>query len=354
MGYADLAEKKAGDERMKSYLSNIRTASEKASHLTRQLLAFARKQIITPRIVSLAAVIEDGEKMLRRLIGEDTELLFRVRHDFPKVKIDPNQFEQVLINLVVNAHVSMASGGRITIAMSIMELASGHPRRRPEMSAGEYVSMTIADTGHGIPAELQKLIFEPFYTTKEQGKGTGLGLPTCLGIMEQNGGTIYVESSTNKGTTFRLLLPAIHTEFADEAAQIDVRMPRGTETILFAEDEHMVRDIGVETLRELGYKVHPAANGPEALLFATTFKGTIDILVTDVVMPQMSGRELAEHVQKIRPRIKLLYTSGYTESIISQHGVLDSGVMLLQKPYSPSMLATRVRDILDGNESSDA
>ena len=353
LGYADIAEKKATDDRMKTYLRNIKSASEKASHLTRQLLAFARKQIIAPKVVTLNAVIEDADKMLRRLIGEDVELAIRPGQNVPRVKIDPNQFDQVLINLVVNARDSLARGGRITIATSQVTLELGHPWRGPRMDATSYASMTVTDTGHGIPEDVREHIFEPFFTTKEQGKGTGLGLPTCLGIMEQNGGTIILESSTKKGTSFRILVPAYEGFEEQEAAVVEDATPRGTETILFAEDEYMVREIGVETLRELGYKVYPAANGPEALLFATTFKGTIDILVTDVIMPQMSGKELADHVRKIRPQTKLLYTSGYTESIISEHGVLESGISLLQKPYSPRTLAKRVRDILDGIQSED-
>ncbi|OGU72838.1 MAG: hypothetical protein A3G43_10105 [Ignavibacteria bacterium RIFCSPLOWO2_12_FULL_56_21] len=349
LGYTDMAGKLAeNNEKLSEYLKNIRSASDRAANLTRQLLGFARKQIIEPRIVSLNAVIEDADKMLRRLIGEDVNFVFRPGRNLPRVKIDPNQFDQVLVNLAVNARDAMVSGGTITITTSRVMLNDGDPRLRTDATGRHFVVMSIQDTGTGIPADVRKHIFEPFYTTKEQGRGTGLGLSTCLGIVEQNGGMIWVNSVKGKGTTFEVLLPEVK-EFGT-AVQEDkhTELPRGSETVLFVEDEHMLRDIGVETLRGLGYKVFSAANGPEALLFATTFKGIINILVTDVVMPKMSGRYLAEQVLKFRPATKVLYTSGYTESVISEHGILNPGISLLQKPYSPAILAARVRQILDG------
>ncbi len=349
MGYAEMAEKRLeGDEKIRGYLRNVREASERAAHLTRQLLAFARKQIIEPKVVSLNTIINASDKMLRRVIGEDVEFSFLPAPQLPAVLIDPNQFDQVLMNLVVNARDAMPSGGRIRITTSPVVVGPDNPRRRPDARTDRYVCMTVTDTGSGITEEVRQHIFEPFFTTKEQGKGTGLGLSTCLGIVDQNNGMIWVDSAPGRGSAFHVLLPAIMTDETDAGPDRDQSVPRGSETLLFVEDEDMVRQIGVDTLREAGYTVHAAANGPDALIFLSTHRGNLDMLVTDVVMPRMSGRELADRVRRQRPHIKVLYTSGYTDAIISEHGILDAGITLLQKPYAPATLAQRIRAILDG------
>ena len=297
----------------------MREASDRAAHLTRQLLAFARRQIIEPQVVSLNAVISSSDKMLKRVIGEEIELTFHPAPQLPPVLIDPSQFDQVLMNLVVNARDAMPGGGRIIITTSSVVVRPENPRRRPDARTDRFVSMTVSDTGEGIPEDVRQHIFEPFFTTKELGKGTGLGLSTCLGIVDQNGGMLWLDSVVGRGSSFHVLLPAVQSPDPAIQAEADHSQPRGSETILFVEDEDMVRTIGVETLRELGYSVHHAANGPDAMIFLSTYRGRLDMLVTDVVMPRMSGRELAERVVARRPGIKVLYTSGYTDTIISDH-----------------------------------
>ncbi|MEK6651176.1 MAG: PAS domain S-box protein, partial [Bacteroidota bacterium] len=282
LGYAEMAEKRlVGDEKTRGYLRNVREASDRAAHLTRQLLAFARKQIIEPKVVSLNTVISASDKMLRRVIGEDVEFSFHPAPQLPAVLVDPNQFDQVLMNLVVNARDAMPGGGRITITTSIVDVGPENPRRRPDAQTDRFVSMTVADAGSGIPEDVREHIFEPFFTTKEQGKGTGLGLSTCLGIVDQNGGMIWVDSALGKGSSFHVLLPAVQSDESGGDHEVDRSQPRGTETILFVEDEDMVRNIGVETMPDLGYSVQAPANGPDAMIFLSTHRRPLHILVTD-------------------------------------------------------------------------
>ncbi|MGH2542269.1 MAG: ATP-binding protein, partial [Ardenticatenaceae bacterium] len=304
MGYAQLAImalSSSGNDKMRTNLIEIQKAAERASNLTRQLLAFSRRQINEPKVFGLNTMIVDMDKMLRRLIGEDIELATLPQPDLGMVEIDPGQMEQVLMNLVVNARDAMPTGGKITIETANVTLDAEYARRTPDVTPGEYVALTVSDTGTGMTEEVKAKIFEPFFTTKEDGKGTGLGLATCYGIAKQNGGHIAAYSELGHGTTFKVYLPRIEGE-ANASAPVrnDAgEMPRGTETVLLVEDEQAVRELGARVLQEQGYAVIEASNGVEALQFVEEHPELqIDLLLTDVVMPQMGGRELSERLRE--------------------------------------------------------
>jgi PAS domain S-box-containing protein len=327
---------------------HILDSGQRATDLVKQLLAFSRKQIIEPRVLDLNGVVVKMDKMLRRIIGEDLEMVTLLASGLWPVKVDPAQIEQVIINLAVNARDAMPKGGKLTIETANVVLDDNYVAAHLEAQPGEHVLLTISDTGSGMSDEVQAHIFEPFFTTKEQGKGTGLGLATVFGIIKQSGGNIQVYSEEGLGTTFKIYLPraeevSLATTQSDQAGDI----PRGTETVLLAEDEATVRNLTAELLRTQGYTVLEADNGEEGLRLAQEHRETIQLLLTDVVMPQMGGKELARRLRAIHPEIKILFVSGYTDDAIVHHGVLESEVAFIQKPFSAVTLARKVRDVLD-------
>ena len=347
-GYSELSLRELNkDSRSYSKITEIKKAGERAASLTRQLLAFSRKQILQPKVLDLNAVIPEMEKMLRRLIGEDIQLGTVLDRSLGQVKADPGQMEQILMNLCVNARDAMPEGGRLTIQTANVSLKQSYRNQQVLIRAGNYVMLSVSDNGCGMNAETQARIFEPFFTTKEPGKGTGLGLSTVYGIVKQSEGTIWVYSEVDKGTTFKIYLPRVdELRPEEEQAAADI-VPRGRETILVVEDEDIVRTLTTEILADQGYRVLAATNGEEGLRLCREFDGAIDLLITDVVMPGMSGRELVEQVATIRPDTRVLYMSGFTDNAIVQHGVLDDGVFFIQKPFSPDALAIKARLVLD-------
>lgn len=330
----------------RSSMEEIKKAGDRASGLTRQLLAFSRKQILQPKILDLNEVVTDMEKLVRRLIGEDIDLLTLTSPGLGKVKADPGQIEQVLLNLIVNARDAMPQGGKVTIETSNV-VQSHEYAQRHGTRPGDYVLMAVSDTGEGIDSAIQPRIFEPFFTTKASGQGTGLGLATVYGIVKQSGGNIWVYSERGQGTTFKIFLPRIGETGELELSQSDSVVPVGTELILLVEDEEQVRDILAQILEGQGYQVLAASNGEEALQFSRDPFNDIKLMVTDVVMPQMSGRELAEHVAKLRPNLPVLFMSGYTDDAIVRHGLLDEKLNFIQKPFDSVSVARKVRDVLD-------
>jgi PAS domain S-box-containing protein len=337
------------DDPKRGPLTDIRAAGERAANLTRQLLAFSRKQILEPKLVDVNEAVIGIEKMLRRLIGEDVDIVTDLAADPSWVKVDPGQLEQVVMNLVVNARDAMPRGGRITIRTRTLDPKDSVDA---EESAGRHarprVALSISDTGTGIAPEVKAHIFEPFFTTKGVGKGTGLGLATVFGIVKQSGGDVMFESEPGKGATFTVILPSQPAPRRRGASGASLRvMPRGTETVLVVEDEDAVRRIVKIALESAGYRIIEARSGSEALEAVRQHAGTIHLVVTDVVMPEMSGRELAERIVKTYPAVKILYMSGYTDDAVMRHGIVESGVFFLQKPFSPLALARKVREVLD-------
>ena len=338
------------DDPRRAALADVRAAGERAANLTRQLLAFSRKQILEPKLVDVHEVVSGIEKMLRRLIGEDVELLTDLAADPSWVKVDPGQLEQVVMNLAMNARDAMPRGGRLTIRTRNVD-----PKEPVDLeeTAGRQlrpkVAISISDAGIGISPEVKAHLFEPFFTTKGVGKGTGLGLATVFGIVKQSGGDITVESEPGKGATFTVILPSQPGPRRRGGSGASLRaVPRGTETVLVVEDEDAVRRIVKIALESAGYRVIEARNGPEALEAARTHSGEIQLVVTDVVMPKMSGRELVERIVKDHPGVRILYMSGYTDDAVVRHGIVESGVAFLQKPFTPLALARKVREVLDG------
>lgn len=342
-----------GDPR-RSDLEQISIAGERAERLTRQLLAFARKQAVEPRQLHVNDVVLRTDKMLRRLIGEDVELVTLMGPDVAQVFIDPGQLEQVLLNMAVNARDAMPRGGTLTISTSNIVIEESEARLEPGLSAGPFVRLSIADTGHGMPAYVAEQVFEPFFTTKEAGKGTGLGLATCYGIVKQAGGRIVVDTAEGRGTTFHVDLPRSERPTAPvEGPDTGRETPGGQETILLVEDEVQVRRLAAAVLRRRGYDVIEAASGPEALALATSFRSTIDLVVTDVVMPQMRGTELSRRIRALRPYIKVLYVSGYTDHDLFKQEAGYEAPHFLPKPFTPAQLSLRVREVLDEASGSE-
>ncbi len=336
-----------GDPRRED-AEEIRHAGLRAAELTRQLLAFSRRQVLAPKVLELNAVVVNMERMLRRLLGEDIELATSLDPATGAVSADPGQLEQVLLNLAVNARDAMPGGGRLSVATARVTLNEEHIERRHRLPAGDYACLVVTDTGVGMDEATQAHLFEPFFTTKEVGKGTGLGLATVYGIVKQSGGYIWVYSEPARGTTVKVYLPRVSgaAEAPAPAPELtDVR--GGHETVLLVEDATPVRTLARRSLEARGYRVLDAANGPAALELSARHGGGIDLLVTDVVMPGMSGRELAERLAPVRPGMKVLYTSGYTDDAMVRQGVLTAGVAFLQKPFVPDTLARKVREVLD-------
>jgi len=331
-------------------VDEIRAAGVRAAELTRQLLAFSRQQVLASKIIDLGQSVAAMEKMLRRLLGEDVELATVLAPALWSTKGDPGQIEQVIMNLAVNARDAMPTGGNLTIEVSNVTLSAEDAAAYHDVAPGDYVMLTATDTGTGMSAETQARIFEPFFTTKEVGKGTGLGLATVFGIVKQSGGHIWVYSELGHGTTFKVFFPR---NGGEEAVRPSVRpkpeLARGTETILLVEDDNQVRALARDVLRRQGYVVLEAANGTEALTICKQHGAEIALLLADVILPRMSGRQIAERAQQLRPGLKVLFMSGYTDDAVLRHGVLDAGVAYLQKPITPTSLALKVRQVLDGS-----
>jgi signal transduction histidine kinase len=337
----------AGDPRRKN-AEQIEKAAYRAAGLTRQLLIFSRKQVIEPRVLDLNAVILDIKKMLRRLIGEDIEFCTSLDPAAGHIKADPGQIEQVIMNLAVNARDAMPTGGKLTVATANTALDKNCLKNFPDMDAGNYVMLAVTDTGTGMSEEVKAHLFEPFFTTKPSGKGTGLGLATCFGIVKQNTGHINVQSELGSGTTFKIYFPQVQS--ALEPLRVRNRpaaVAGGNETVLLVEDEPVVRELAVATLREKGYTVVEAVNGEEGLRLARQHDGKIDLVLTDVVMPVMGGKEMADALRSSHPNTRVLFTSGYTEDALGHHGVLRPGILFLPKPYLTATLARKVREVLD-------
>ena len=348
LGFCELARMKSPpDAPALPYLDRVEESTQRGAALTRQLLAFARRQIVKPEAVALNTVLERLEPMLKRLIGEDIDLLFKFARDLGIVKIDVGSLEQVVMNLAVNARDAMPHGGKLTFETRNIDLGAEYARTRVDFEPGPYVLLAASDTGDGIAKEILDRIFEPFFTTKPVGQGTGLGLAMCHGIVKQADGHISVYSEPGKGATFKIYLPRVNESLAVPAAGSNQMAAVGSETVLLAEDDVSVRELASHILLEMGYRVIVANDGVHALELVTKEQAPISLLVTDVVMPRMGGSELAQQLTQLHPHIKVLYTSGYTEDAIVHHGVLQDGVNFLAKPYSPATLAKKVRAVLD-------
>ncbi|WP_017302068.1 response regulator [Nodosilinea nodulosa] len=348
-GYSELLQSRlAPNDPIGETLGEIHKAGERAGTLTRQLLAFSRQQVLEPQVFNLNTVVSHTEAMLRRLIGEDVILTTHLSPTLGQVKADPGQIEQVLMNLAINARDAMPQGGTLTLATETVTLDEAYCRTVADLSPGDYVRLTAQDTGCGIDAATQTKMFEPFFTTKAVGKGTGLGLATVHGIVAQSDGYITVESTVGQGTTFKVYLPLVLEPMPQERVVEQSRaLPYGTETVLVVEDEDAVRALEITILQRCGYRVLEAANGSKALHLAEQEQGPIHLLISDVVMPHLGGRELAAHLALSRPDCKVLFLSGYTADAVIHHGVSEAGTAFLQKPFTPSTLAQKVRQVLD-------
>ena len=351
-GYSEfLLERLGSDPSLRNPAQEIAGAADRASSLTRQLLAFSRKQMLAPKMVNLNSIVTENLKMLTRMIGEDIDLVMVPTTNLWPVRADSGQIEQVIMNLAVNARDAMPSGGKLTLETSNVSLDEDYARFHAPLRPGDYVTIAISDTGVGMDTETQSHIFEPFFTTKGP-KGTGLGLSTVYGIIKQSGGYIWVFSEVGKGTTFKIYLPRVaatgELAIAQVAAQDETRaVEPGTETILVVEDEANLRYLARQYLEKQGYRVIEAADGAVAMQIAVAHEGVIHLLLTDVIMPGMNGRELAQRISEIRPNVKVLYMSGYTDNVVGHNGMLDAGVRLLQKPFNLRDLKSKVREVLD-------
>ncbi len=347
-GYSDLLRKTLGSqESARRRVEQIQKAAERAAGLTRQLLAFSRKEVIQPRVIDLNATVADVEKMLRRLIGEDVQLVTKLGDCLGRIEADHGQVDQVIMNLAVNARDAMPQGGTLWIETSNAILDEAFLRTHADVLPGRYVLLAVTDTGQGMDAETLSHVFEPFFTTKEQGKGTGLGLSTVFGIVKRAGGLVSVYSEPGKGTTFRVYWPRVDADLEQRGDVVYVAPPRGSETVLLVEDAESLRPMILEILEAAGYNVLESADPQEAILRARDHEGRLDLVLTDVIMPHMSGPELVAAVRTLRPEIKALFMSGYTSDAIGRHGVIDAHVHFLQKPFNSDALLTSVRTALD-------
>ncbi len=338
------------DSPLRHRVHEIKSVTDHAAEMVRQLLAFSRKQTLQPRPIVLNGVVTEFIKILRPLIGEDVEVELALSDDLGVCFVDPNQMMQVLMNLAVNSKDAMADGGRLKIKtanVTVTDDSVGHksqPRR-------DYIELTVTDNGSGMDEAVQKHIFEPFFTTKEDNLGTGLGLATVYGIVKQSNGFIWVQSAVNKGTAFIIQFPRIAQPAIIVKAEKAVEIPTGSETILLVEDEEHIRRVAVEVLKALGYQVFEARDGKQAIQLAELYNAPIHLLLTDVIMPQINGRDLAEKIKSLHPETRILFMSGYTDDIISRHGVLEETVNFINKPFTPSVLALKIREILEAKIS---
>jgi CheY-like chemotaxis protein len=348
IGYTQLAQLRLGNHAVQKEIGEIEKAAQRATTLTQQLLAFSRKHVLQPKVINLNAITTDISKMIGRLIGEDIELTTRLADDLGWIRADPNQMEQILLNLAVNARDAMPTGGKLIIETANYQFNESDVSHHLEMSPGAYVMLAVSDTGSGMDKTTLQHIFEPFFTTKEVGKGTGLGLSMVYGIVRQSGGTIWAYSEPGRGTTFKIYMPR-----ADETSTVTGTVNQlsnqltGSETILLVEDEAAVRDTAAQILQLQGYSVMQAADADEAMRICETFVHEIHLVVSDVVMPRVSGRQLVERLRRLRPQIKVLYISGYTDDAIIHHGIVGGEMPFLQKPFTKDALARKVREVLD-------
>jgi signal transduction histidine kinase/CheY-like chemotaxis protein len=346
-----LGESLPSDHAGQEHVGEVRRSAQRAGALTKQLLAYSRKQVLHPKLVVLSDVVRELSRMMRPMIREDIQLSFQPGTELWPVLIDPTQIEQVLLNLVVNARDAMPAGGRITIRTANAQLDESYALRRPTIKAGDYVALTVEDTGVGMDEATRERIFEPFFTTKQPGEGTGLGLATVYGIVKQSGGDVWVYSEPGIGTTFKIYLPRAERPVVSLVEEVpapaSLPLRGGSEVAMVVEDEPAVRTLILRVLRQRGYTVIEAANGAEALRIANHYHGTIHLLLTDVVMPEIGGRELAETLLARRPSIRVLFMSGYTEDAILQRDVLQAGIQYLEKPFTPTSLSVKVREVLD-------
>jgi two-component system, cell cycle sensor histidine kinase and response regulator CckA len=352
-GYSEIVlSKLPAEDPMRQSVQAIADAGARAAALTRQLLTFSRQTVLEPTVLNLNVLVREAKGMLRRLIGEDVLLTAALAPAISCVRVDPASFGQVLMNLAVNARDALPTGGHLTIETCNVNVESDCAATHPELQAGKYVMLAITDSGSGMAPEERARIFEPFFTTKEVGKGTGLGLSVVHGIVKQSNGHIEVHSELGVGTTFKIYLPAVEEDAAAPETPDSSKSVGGGETILLVEDETAVRELALHAFQAHGYEVLTAINGRDAMVVAGACRGPIDLLVTDVVMPRMGGGELAEALRPVFPKMKVLYTSGYTDDAMVRHGILRKAVSFLQKPYTPISLARKVRAVLDETSSS--
>jgi len=331
---------------MAELLSEILKGVSSAAELTRQLLAFSRKQVIAPKVMNLNGLIGQMSAMLRRLLGEDLEFKTILAPDLGQVRLDAGQLEQILVNLAVNARDAMVDGGKLTVETANVVFDGETSQAGSQRPSGSFIMLAVSDNGSGMSEDIKQHIFEPFFTTKDAGRGTGLGLAMVYGAVSQNHGHIEVYSEVGVGTTFKIYLPRVNQDADAPQALPSAVTPAGHETIVFVEDDLAVKHLGERVLVRNGYKVFAFAHGAEALAAVRAMEAPFDLLVTDVVMPGMNGRALSEEVRKVYPKVKVLFTSGYTQNVIAHHGVLEAGIEFLAKPYSPEVLARRVREVL--------
>jgi two-component system cell cycle sensor histidine kinase/response regulator CckA len=350
--YAELLDKKLPDAATRRYAGEIVKATDRGSSLTEGLLTFSRKQVVSPKVLDLNALIAEQIRMLKRLIPENIDVRVSADGNIGRVKADPSQVQQVLMNLIINARDAMPNGGRLVIETGNAELDGADCVLASEAQAGKYVMVAVSDNGCGMTAEIKSQIFEPFFTTKEQGKGTGLGLAIVFGIVKQSGGQIFVHSEPDMGTTFKIYFPFVEAEVQMQEVEERLQPITGAETILLVEDEDGVRDSAAEYLRESGYTVLTAKGGPEALQVAKQYERPIQLLLTDLIMPLMSGRELSERIALLRPEIRVVFMSGYSNNLLSNQQVLDPKHVLLQKPFRLATLGRRIRDVLGRSQGA--
>jgi signal transduction histidine kinase len=350
LGYTDLVlQELPPDDAARADLLEVRRAGERARELTQQLLAFSRRQMLEPKLLDLNSVLRGMEKMLRRLLGEGIDLSLLTFSRIAKIKADPGQLEQVVMNLAVNAKDAMPNGGKLAIETSNVVLDEGYQHEHPEVIPGAYVLLAMTDSGLGMEPEVKARAFEPFFTTKPTGRGTGLGLSTVFGIVRQSGGHIWLYSEPGRGTTFKIYLPQDNQSVESAALTSPPATGlRGSETVLVVEDEEQVRSLVRLVLGQNGYNVLEAQNAGEAFLICEEYPAPIHLLLTDVVMPRMTGRQLADRVKPQRPQMKVLYMSGYTDDSVVHHGVLEAGIAFLQKPVTPDALLRKLREVLEG------
>jgi nitrogen-specific signal transduction histidine kinase/ActR/RegA family two-component response regulator len=356
-GYSDLLLLRLDDgSPMRREVEEIQKAGERASSLTRQLLAFSRKQVLQPKTIDLNEIIANLHGMMHRLIGEEIDLVTVLKPDLGLVLVDPGQVEQVIMNLVVNARDAMPRGGKVTIETTDIFLGEGYSQEHRIVKPGAYVKLTISDTGCGMTQDVKSHLFEPFFTTKEKGKGTGLGLSTVYGIVKQSGGYVWVYSELGRGTTFKVYFPRQDQSGAEAHAEPHAgygAFPAGRETVLVVEDEELLRVLIRQVLQESGYTVLVASDGEEAVEVASASRFPIHLMITDVIMPKMDGREAARALEKVFPGIATLYMSGYTDEAIVSYGVLESGLSFLEKPFTPDALLRKVREVLKKRTSGE-